>query len=276
MSDTDASVSYPPSADELRTRIAELAPRRARTRFDRIEVVDETGSTNADLIARAAEPDLDGSVLLTTDQTAGRGRHARVWSAPRGGQVAVSAAVAVGDATARLGWLSLIAGLSATAAIENVTGVRPVLKWPNDVLVGDRKVAGILSEYATIPDGAGIAVLGIGINTNMTDADLPVDTATSLREVTGSPVDVAALVLAYLDELAGWAWPPDVDALAAAYRARCDTLGRRVRLTLPGDVVVDGTAADIDTDGRIVVDGDDGRPVVAAAADVLHLRPTEE
>ena len=241
------------------------------TRWRRIEVVESTGSTNADLIARAAEPDIDGTVRITTDQTAGRGRHQRVWTAPPGGQLAVSAAWAIGGHTEQLGWLSLLTGMSAAAAIEAQTGIRPVLKWPNDVLVDDRKVAGILAEYTGTPDG-GVAVVGIGINTEMTADELPVPTATSLALATGGPIDAAGLATAYLRALSEWEWPLDLDAVAAQYRQRSDTLGRRIRLHLPGDREVVGVATDIDRDGRIVVETGDGERIVAAAGDVVHLR----
>ncbi|MFW0784284.1 biotin--[acetyl-CoA-carboxylase] ligase [Gordonia sp. CPCC 206044] len=250
----------------------ELIRRLAGTRWHTVEVVDATGSTNADLVARAGTDDIAGTVRITTDQTAGRGRHARVWSAPAGSQLAMSAAVAVGERTEHLGWLSLIAGLAATKAIEEVTGLRPTLKWPNDVLLEDRKVAGILSEYTPGVSG-GVAVIGIGINTAMSADQLPVPTATSLSISTGRDVastDVAAAFLRELSDLLVM-WPDDVMSLAEAYRQRSDTMGRRVRLVLPGDDEVIGTATGVDSAGRIVVDAQ-GREVVAAAGDVTHLR----
>ncbi|AZG44834.1 Bifunctional ligase/repressor BirA [Gordonia insulae] len=244
----------------------------AGTRWHTIEVVDATGSTNADLVERSAGEDVGGTVRITTDQTAGRGRHARVWSAPRGSQLAMSAAVKVGDHTEHLGWLSLIAGLAAVQAVDDVVGVRPGLKWPNDVLIEDRKVAGILSEYTRSPSG-GIAVIGIGINTAMTEDQLPVPTATSLQIVTGKPVSASDLAAAFLRALSDLLalWPDDVARLAEIYRERSDTVGRRVRLTLPGDQEVVGLVTGVDSAGRIVIDAD-GREVVAAAGDVTHLR----
>ncbi|ROZ83333.1 biotin--[acetyl-CoA-carboxylase] ligase [Gordonia sp. OPL2] len=248
----------------------------ADTRWRGVEVVDATGSTNADLVARAATEDVDGIVRITTDQTAGRGRHARVWAAPAGSQLAMSSAVAVGDDTEHLGWLSLIAGLAAVAAIEETVGVRPGLKWPNDVLVDDRKVAGILSEYTQGVAG-GIAVIGIGINTAMTPDQLPVPTATSLQISTGRPVDPTGLAAAFLRELSALLglWPADVDRLAETYRSRSDTVGKRVRLVLPGDREIVGKATGVDAAGRIVIDSD-GREVVAAAGDVTHLRALDD
>ncbi|MFW0795983.1 biotin--[acetyl-CoA-carboxylase] ligase [Gordonia sp. CPCC 205515] len=242
------------------------------TRWHTIEVVESTGSTNADLIERSAGENVAGTVRLTTDQTAGRGRHTRVWAAPAGTQVAMSAAVDAGTNTEDLGWLSLIAGLAVADAVESVTAVRPTLKWPNDVLIDDRKVSGILSEYSRTSTG-GIAVIGVGVNTTMTEDQLPVPTATSLAIVTGKDVSVTDLAAAYLRRLAELLdrWPAELGSLAEAYRERSDTIGRRVRVVLPGDKEVVGTATGIDSAGRIVVDAN-GQDVIVAAADVTHLR----
>ncbi|MGV9713491.1 biotin--[acetyl-CoA-carboxylase] ligase [Gordonia sp. NPDC003424] len=245
------------------------------TRWHTIEVVESTGSTNADLLSRAADEQVAGTVRLTTDQTAGRGRHTRVWEAPAGSQIAMSAAVDVGGRTEHLGWLSLIAGLAVAGAVESVAGVRPTLKWPNDVLIDDRKVSGILSEYSGTGT-AGVAVIGVGVNTTMTAEQLPVPTATSLQIVIGGDVPVTELAAAYLRGLSDLLtrWPDDIEGLAAMYRDRSDTVGRRVRLALPGDREIVGTATGIDESGRIVVDAD-GRGMVVAAADVTHLRPAD-
>lgn len=265
----DPTGSDPAGADSTATtdlRTAIEAADLSGSGWHRIEVVESTGSTNADLAARATDDDIVGTVRITTDQTAGRGRRTRVWSAPAGAQIAISAVVAVGDNADRLGWLSLATGIAAATGIEKATGLRPVLKWPNDVLIGERKTAGILAEYVN-----GHAVVGIGINTNMSESDLPVPTATSLQVATGAPVDAAAVAIEYLRALAAVGWPDGIDDLARQYRQRCDTIGRAVRLELP-DGEVTGTARDVDREGRIVIEAADGRTVTAAAGDVVHLR----
>ena len=257
----------------------DLADRLSDTRWHSIDVVDSTASTNADLLARAAAEgtaEIAGAVRITTDQTGGRGRHGRTWTAPAGSSVAISAAVAVGAHADRLGWMSLLAGVAVARAIDSM-GVKAVLKWPNDVLVDGAKVCGILSEYAPAADG-GIAIIGIGINTDMTPDQLPVPTATSLGIATGAPVDVQSLtgdVLAQLDAVL-YGWPDDLIALAAAYRDRCDTIGRRVRLIAPGDQDVIGTAVDVDSDGRVILETNAGERIVATAGDVTHLRVAED
>ena len=104
----------------------------------RIDIVAETGSTNADLLARAAAgEDIDGAVLIAESQTAGRGRHGRSWSTPPGSQIALSAGVGVGAVPSEAwGWLPLLTGVAVVDAVAEVTGVTAGLKWPNDVLVG--------------------------------------------------------------------------------------------------------------------------------------------
>ncbi len=119
-----------------------------------------------------------------------------------------------------------------------------------------------------------MAVIGTGLNTTMAADELPVPTATSLRLATGKDVPTTELAAAYLRALSELLdlWPHDVEGLAERYREDSDTIGRRVRLVLPGDDEVIGTATGVDASGRIVVDAD-GRQVVAAAGDVTHLRP---
>ncbi len=250
------------------------------TRWTAVTVVAETGSTNADLVARAAAGDLvDGAVLIAGHQRTGRGRHSRVWQTPPG-QLAVSAAITVPpEQTSAIGWLSLLTGLAVRSAVRDLTGVAVDLKWPNDVLVpagrpgGGRKLSGILCEFTPVVGGGGVAVIGTGLNLDLSGAQPPIETAWSLTELTGGPADPTAVALAYLRALSAVLdrWPDDLAGLVADYRAASATIGRRVRLVLPGHVEVVGQAVDVDGEGRIVVEGSDG-PVAASAGDVTHLR----
>ncbi|WP_051198758.1 biotin--[acetyl-CoA-carboxylase] ligase [Gordonia shandongensis] len=265
-----------PDIARLRSSLSES------TRWRDVGVVDETGSTNADLIARVDRgEDIDGAVLIAGRQTAGRGRHARVWETPDG-QLAISAALRVpAHATPVLGWLSLLTGLAVHDALVGVTGSHVHLKWPNDVLAPDGgKLSGILSEYRPATGGGGTAVIGTGIN-----LDLPADAATgrgsSVRDLVGDSargdvavVDATDVAVAYLTALSRRleSWPDAIDDLLEDYRAASTTLGTRVRLILPGGTEVVGEASAVDAEGRIVVDAPDG-PVVASAGDVTHLRP---
>lgn len=237
----------------------------------RIDAVEETGSTNADLLARAAAgEDIDGAVLIAESQTAGRGRHGRSWSTPSGSQIALSAGVGVGAVPSEAwGWLPLLTGVAVVDAVAEVAGVTAGLKWPNDVLVGMGKLAGILAEVAA---PAPVVVVGLGLN--VTEAPDPA--ATSLAML-GAAVDRTVLTEAVLRHLAsrigGWRAANGADAaLAADYRSRSVTIGNRVRASLPGDRVVEGVAADVDEVGRLRIDT--GQEVLTVSAgDIAHLRP---
>ena len=245
--------------------------------WSRVDVVTETGSTNADLLAAPRDADYPRSVLIAEHQTGGRGRHARPWvSAPRA-LVTVSAVLDMpGMDLADIGWLPLLAGVAVVDVLRGTAGVDADLKWPNDVVIGGRKVVGILAEVAaTAP--VPTVVVGIGLNVSLTEDELPVPTATSLLLEDAEVTDRTVLVRAILRELArrhreweaaGW----KVDALAAAYKERCGTLGRRVRAELPGDRELIGTAIDVDVEGRIVIEADGKSPVAVSAGDITHLR----
>lgn len=248
--------------------------------------VASSSSTNTELSARADREGMaDLTVMLTRYQSAGRGRLGRAWTAPPGAAVAASVLLrprlpdgSVPSAD-RLGWLPVIAGVSMVAAMRLALPGREVgFKWPNDVLVGGRKICGILSEL--LPAGTGV-VIGAGFNTRMTTEELPVATATSLA-VEGLPVDDAledAVLAAYLEGLRDRVrryFAAGADAEASGIRAEargvCLTLARIVRVELPGGEELDATAVDLDADGRLVVAERDGRTRSVAAGDVTHVR----
>jgi BirA family transcriptional regulator, biotin operon repressor / biotin---[acetyl-CoA-carboxylase] ligase len=237
----------------------------------RIDVVEETGSTNADLLARAtAGEDIDGTVLLAESQTAGRGRHGRRWSTPPGSQIALSAGVGVGTLPSDAwGWLPLLTGVAVVDAVAEVTGVTAGLKWPNDVLVGAGKLAGILAEVAA---PAPVVVVGLGLN--VTEAPDPAATSLSMLGVTVDRTLLTDVVLGHLAARIGdWRAAAGADArLAADYRSRSVTIGNRVRASLPGDRTVEGVAADVDDMGRLRIDTS-GEVVTVSAGDITHLRP---
>ncbi|MBU9764010.1 biotin--[acetyl-CoA-carboxylase] ligase [Mycobacterium sp. TNTM28] len=241
-----------------------------------LDVVDETGSTNADLLARAgAGEDIGGAVLLAEYQNAGRGRHGRAWTAPPRSQVVLSFGVdASGVPVDRWGWLPLATGLAIVDAVGEVAGVRVGLKWPNDVLVGPGggKLAGILAEVAS-PSPA--IVVGLGLNVTLTADEAPDARATSLTQLGAATVDRTPLTQSLLRHLAAriTAWRTGDRALAADYRVESVTIGHRVRAVLPGDSTVQGTATDVDELGRLIIDTGTER-VTVSAGDVTHLRPS--
>jgi BirA family transcriptional regulator, biotin operon repressor / biotin---[acetyl-CoA-carboxylase] ligase len=240
-----------------------------------LEVVAATGSTNADLAERARRGAAPGAVRVAGHQSAGRGRQGRTWTAPAGTGIALSVLIRPEVAERRWTWLPLLAGLAVAEGLRSTSAQPAELKWPNDVLVGDRKICGVLAERVQAPDGP-VAVVGMGINVDLPESDLPVPTATSLavldpgRSHPRGPI-VAAVLAAFELELRRWEAGPDDSGVAAAYRTLCRTLGRRVRVQLSGDEVVEGIATDLEDDGRLVVRSDAG-PRSLGAGDVLHLR----
>lgn len=239
-----------------------------------VRVVEETGSTNADLLAEAAGGSPEGAVLVAEAQSAGRGRMSRSWiSQPR---KALLFSVLLRPAevpAARWGWVPLLAGVAAASSLRAGASVDASLKWPNDVLVGDAKLAGILAEHS-----GGAIVVGAGINVSASRAELPVPGATSLALEDASTLDRGQLLAGILAELERryLAWSSalgdaDASGLRAEYRRLCQTLGREVRVTMPGDHVITGVAVDVDADGRLIVRSSSG-PVPISAGDVVHLR----
>jgi BirA family biotin operon repressor/biotin-[acetyl-CoA-carboxylase] ligase len=267
-----------------------------------LDVVEATGSTNSDLTARAAAGAAEGTVLVAEEQTAGRGRLDRRWSAParsglffsvllRPGAAAPDAGSrgASGDVDGggvfapvpvrRWGWLPLLAGVATATALSRTAGVDTALKWPNDLLVTvegeERKAGGMLAERT----GDTGVVIGIGVNVSLRTAELPVPTAASLALAGAQGTDRDPLLRAVLRSLADWydAWraaggDPAVSRLQQTYAAGCATLGRQVRAELPGGRELAGTAVAVDGDGRLVIAGPDGEQPVGAG-DVVHLRP---
>jgi BirA family biotin operon repressor/biotin-[acetyl-CoA-carboxylase] ligase len=241
------------------------------------DVVATSGSTNADLVAAARAGAPEATVLVAEHQTAGRGRMGRSWQAPARSALTLSVLVRPGVPARRWTWLPLLAGVAVAEAVERATGVEARLKWPNDVVVADRKLAGILLERAETPAGPA-AVVGLGLNVSLGADELPVPTATSLLLEGALTVDRQPLLLAVLRtfEALYLAWSgTDGDpaaGLQASYVRRCATLGQRVRVDLPDGTVATGDAESVDAGGRLVIAAAAGRRALGAG-DVVHVRP---
>ena len=280
-----------------------------------VRVVAQTGSTNADLLAAARGGAAAGAVLVAEEQTAGRGRLDRSWQSQPGAALTFSVLLRPAAVPpANRGWLPLLSGVAAASALRAETGVDARLKWPNDVLAGlggqddsapddrgprvpgggegandrapvDGKLAGILAEQA-----ADAVVVGIGLNVTSTRDELPSERATSLWLAGAAAPDRQSILVAILSHLEHWylRWaegPLPGDATASGLREEylrwCATVGRDVRVELPGAGILTGRAIDVDSVGRLVVRAvqagsasgpGDGRLHPVSAGDVVHVR----
>lgn len=252
-----------------------------------LEVAGTIGSTNDELVAReAAARQPHGTALITLDQTAGRGRLDRRWVAPAGSAVALSVVLRIPAGSPALGWVSMIGGLAARDAVaRELLGLDVTVKWPNDVLVGvggtERKVCGVRGELVATTSAV---VLGIGINTTMSAADIPVPTATSIAlMVTDRAADIDGLadrvasatldgVLNRVARILDSGGDARGAGIAREADQHCSTLGRRVRVDLPGDGVLEGIADGLEPDASLRVRRRDGALTAVHAGDVTHLR----
>ncbi len=241
-----------------------------------VEVVDAAPSTNALVAARAREGAPEGLVVVAEHQTAGRGRLDRTWETPPRAALTFSVLLRPDLPPAEWPWLPLLAGYALARALRAHTGIDAGVKWPNDVLVGERKVAGILVERVETPTGPA-AVVGVGLNVSTTPAELPIPNATSLAMETGAAPDrsevLVAILRALLEEYAAWRAGGTAE-LRAAYTRECVTIGTVVHVDLPSGQPLNGRATGVDPGGRLLVSGPAGETAVGAG-DVIHVRTTD-
>ncbi|MER7661413.1 biotin--[acetyl-CoA-carboxylase] ligase [Streptomyces sp. NPDC096193] len=266
----------PLNASALRRAL--LQPGGLWTSFD---IVPATGSTNSDLAAKAGSLQ-EGAVLVAEEQTAGRGRLDRSWTAPARSGLFLSVLLRPGPQVPveRYGWLPLLTGVAVATGLSRAAGLDMSLKWPNDLLVTvggeERKTGGILAERA----GDSGVVIGMGINVTLREDELPVPSAGSLALANAVSTDRDTLLRAVLRSLEQWygKWreaggDAGLSGVQKAYAAGCATLGRRVRAELPGDRSVTGEAIALDGAGRLVLATGDGTRETVGAGDIVHLRP---
>ena len=213
----------------------------------------------------------EGTVVIAEEQTAGRGRRQRMWISPQGG---IALSIILRPSVQHLPQMIMLASLAVTAAIEAVTGLKAGIKWPNDVLIGRKKVCGILIENQLRGGNLEFTVVGIGINVNMDPLVYPeiADIATSLSAEKGQPVSRVELVQKlmveveklYLDLKAG-------QSLHQRWRERLVILGQMVQITEEGKVE-QGVAEDVNLDGSLLLRHSDGSLTRIVAGDVT-LRP---
>ena len=237
-----------------------------------IRVVDETGSTNADVRAAGEAGAAEGLVIVAERQRAGRGRLDRHWESPARASVLMSVLLRPAVAPARLPLVPLLTGVAVVEAVRAIAELPAMVKWPNDVLVDGRKLGGILVERTA--DGS--VVVGVGVNVSTRPDELPVPTGTSIQ-IAGGAVDRESLVketlraferrYASFTEAAG-----APESVMPVYREVCDTIGRAVEVQLPDGASARGVAVSVDDSGMLVVRGADGVERTWSAGDVVHVK----
>jgi BirA family biotin operon repressor/biotin-[acetyl-CoA-carboxylase] ligase len=255
----------------------------------RIELFDSLPSTNREA-SRLAQADVEhGTVVVADSQTAGRGRLARTWFSPAGANLYCSAILKMKrpatGLTEWLSWLPLVSALAAAEAIEAISSLHVSVKWPNDLLISERKVGGILCESGAGAGSSPFQIIGIGLNVNVEQQDWPDElreSATSIWHEQQRTVDrnrlLAQLLLELeqcIDELADHG----TNRLALAYHQRCATIGQKVKATLANGDQCLGRAEGISQDGALMVRPDKAQPgakepaiVSLRVADIIHVR----
>ena len=254
------------SNEVLRTPLDEAEINSRVTPYWRVSVVELTGSTQNDLLQLVESKNaLDGQVIATEFQSNGRGRLDRTFQAPAQSALLFSFYIKPRNQRSEWGFIPLIAGLSLVRAITTIdTAMNVSLKWPNDLIINEKKCAGIIAQ--TTNEGI---VIGIGLNVSMTPNELPVSTATSLA-IEGSTITDRDLLLSHLlntfaELFEAW---EEGSELLDEYASASSTIGKKVRIELPGGENLEATVARISHTGELVLD--DGRHV--SAGDVIHLR----
>lgn len=231
----------------------------------RIEWYDEVGSTNDTAYKRALEGEKEGLIVVANSQTKGRGRLNRAWFSPKGKNVYLS--ILLTPSEKKVGMIPFICGLAASDALKKF-GLETKLKWPNDLVVADKKIGGILCEYK----GKGLVVAGTGVNLDTEFSEFPdeiANLATSYLIETKRTLNRGEFVKTFLTFLQLWYIKPHFDVVAET-KLRCTTLGRRIRAIL-ASCEIEGVAYDMDETGALLV-RTESEVVRLETGDVVHLR----
>lgn len=251
-----------------------LMPHLPAGRIEMVECLNTIDSTNNYLKLRAQSGAPDGLVAVANEQTRGKGRLGRSFSSPAHQGVYLSMLLRPGGNPQEVSSITALVAVSMVEAIAAEAGVRPGIKWVNDLVMGGKKLCGILTEMSVEGETGRVqhAVVGIGVNAHETAEDFPPDIrpiATSLFLETGKKISrarLAAGMIARLDELRA-NWPDAKDACLAPYRAACVTIGREIRFTQNGAEKT-GVAEDVDADFGLVTRLADGRRITLTSGEV--------
>ncbi len=247
-----------------------------------LHVLEAVASTNTHTAALADESAPHGTVVVAESQTAGRGRLGRQWHSPSGKNLYCSVLLRTMPARERqplwLSWIPLIAALAVSRAVQVVANLKPTVKWPNDILIGNRKLGGILCESSGVGTARATVIVGIGLNVNIRRDEFPEELreiATSLAIEARHPCERTALLAALLGELeirCESFLSGNHDDILKEYILRCSTIGQRVRIELAHGEHMDGTAESIQADGSLRIIRDDRTTADVRTGDVVHLR----
>jgi len=231
-----------------------------------IRILDQAASTNDEALEAARQGAPHGTVILARHQTAGRGRLGRIWESRPGDSLCFSVLIRPGQTGHSSPRLTLAAGLAVHRALTSLTGLPLHIKWPNDILWEEKKLCGILTEGGSASGRLDYAVIGIGINLNQKEADFPPElrpTAASLLALTGRTWDLDETAARVLQSLTGVLQEP-WEAVLAAWKSHCTSLGRTVRILTPSGPRT-GILRDIAADGALLFQPDPSSP-----PEVLH------
>jgi BirA family biotin operon repressor/biotin-[acetyl-CoA-carboxylase] ligase len=236
------------------------------------QTIDSTNSKAYQLAMQGAE---EGEVVVAESQDKGRGRLGRPWYSPPFLNLYLSIILRPKIPPHQASLLTLLAAVATADAVREISGLLPLIKWPNDILLGGRKVAGLLNELHSGTDRVHFAILGIGINLNMDGKSFSKEirkVATSLKKELGRPVSRAAFLRVLLQKLEAWyetLLNEGAGPVLEAWRDRARIKGRPVRVASSGETLT-GRAVDIDTEGNLIIKTEDGHQKIIVAGDVEY------
>jgi BirA family biotin operon repressor/biotin-[acetyl-CoA-carboxylase] ligase len=255
---------------------AEIQPLLKTKRIGRtIHHFDTLDSTNAKAYQLALDGAEDGVVVIAESQEKGRGRLGRQWVSPPSLNLYLSVILRPKIPPHQASLITLMAAVAAADAIQKVSGLPPLIKWPNDLLLRNRKVAGLLNEIHSEIDRVHFVILGVGVNLNADENTFPEEIrpiATSLKMETGQTISRKVFLQFFLEELERWYSVfihGDRAVILRAWKRRAHLKGRRVRVTSFGEVLT-GTAIDVDSDGALILETEAGERKRVVAGDVEY------
>jgi BirA family biotin operon repressor/biotin-[acetyl-CoA-carboxylase] ligase len=246
-----------------------------------IHILTETPSTNTLALTLAESEEPHGTVILAEHQTAGKGRLGRSWISPPHKNIYCSLILRDSRLQKHVTWIPLVTGLALSEAIHTTHTITTSLKWPNDILVGTKKIGGILCESTSRGNTTGALIVGVGVNVNSNQDDFPSelqDHTTSVLQASGQLTNRNTLLACMFNHLEKWydqLVSHNIDAVHVAYSAACSTLGLHVRCMLTGTREIEGRATAIGRDGALqLTPFEQGvkNPIAVHSADVTHVR----